>query len=866
MAGTTKATYHLHERDTIGQALGDARGRELVLGSASGVIGIKPEGGGTQYIPIVKDTVPTTGQSPYVGLTGNFLMTKGAQKVETMAELAALVAGSTPYVSVGGYYADGDGGGGKFYWDTSNTASAVPGMIVYPNTPDGTKAWKRIYSGPVNVKWFGAKGDNDNDTTAIANALGSGTAEGVLTVYFPEGVYRTDSIEWPTTYRTILTGAGAAAQGGTIFKPLNTDGTAFIHVGAQDRDSFIPTMIGFKINGTATCGHGIHMETPGIGPNIEDVWIDDVTGTGKSAIILESTYIGTLKNVKLHDSYNGLTLNRAKGIVAYGDNWIAGCTNLGLNMIETAGTTQGNFLYFMEIGLGVIDATKRAIYCESSNNTIHISFYENYSNAQSIHFTSTARNNKLLIDNATTTQYRDDGYNNSLPMGFQITEQSQSGSNGFVGAGIGNGPITNLWENSSYTVETSSGFNVIAATEEDGTITTSAASAVILGSGTDFETAEDIVAGGRVYWTNDSAATIWGTVLTVDSATQLTLTAVAGSVATAVKIYSTGAPIRSIDTGEGYLDGKSLELDWGTIRPASGAQCGVKTIQEFSVVDGQTIHVMMMVKSSRVFTSTEYMQLRIMSASDSSTRAAGMFSNVYADRWTPMVIMYKCTTTEDVFVQIDMITGGDHAALVTNHDDFLFTVNCRYPTLVFNQNESSSSTHSDGLYIPRFVTQNGKAKFGTTEVPLLGGRIGSLATPINTSSTSEEDMFTLTITEGSIITDYQGIKFTIFGRTLATANTKQIKVYFDGTAFLDTTAIAANNIDWHIEGMILRRSGVLAQAWGFGDFNNALLTSVRTGLTSIDWNSDIIFKVTGQSDSATTGEITLDGVLVEAIQ
>ena len=73
MAGTTKATYHLHERETIGQALADARGREPVLGSASGVIGILPEGGGTQYVPMFKDTLPTDGNVPCFSSTGNLL-------------------------------------------------------------------------------------------------------------------------------------------------------------------------------------------------------------------------------------------------------------------------------------------------------------------------------------------------------------------------------------------------------------------------------------------------------------------------------------------------------------------------------------------------------------------------------------------------------------------------------------------------------------------------------------------------------------------------------------------------------------------------------------------------------------------------
>src|SRR5436309_8748188 len=50
----------------------------------------------------------------------------------------------------------GDGGGGIFYWD----ATSLPddgGTNIAP--ADGGGVWRRVYTGALSVKWFGAVGD-----------------------------------------------------------------------------------------------------------------------------------------------------------------------------------------------------------------------------------------------------------------------------------------------------------------------------------------------------------------------------------------------------------------------------------------------------------------------------------------------------------------------------------------------------------------------------------------------------------------------------------------------------------------------------------------------------------------------------------
>lgn len=92
---------------------------------------------------------------------------------------------------VGGYYTPGDGGGGIFVW-LASSAVADDGIII--NNPFTSGHFKRIYSGPLNVRWFGAKGDGVTDDTAAVHAARDAAKSG--TIYFPES-FDADGNELP---------------------------------------------------------------------------------------------------------------------------------------------------------------------------------------------------------------------------------------------------------------------------------------------------------------------------------------------------------------------------------------------------------------------------------------------------------------------------------------------------------------------------------------------------------------------------------------------------------------------------------------------------------------------------------------------
>tara|TARA_R110002020_G_scaffold230666_3_gene441565 strand:+ start:10610 stop:12343 length:1734 start_codon:yes stop_codon:yes gene_type:complete len=81
-------------------------------------------------------------------------------------------AQSDEIVDVLGYYSPGDGGGGRFYWDAKNNK---PGDGALTIEVEGLRQgrWVRIIEhDDLNVKWFGAKGDDKtNDSEAFNNAI-----------------------------------------------------------------------------------------------------------------------------------------------------------------------------------------------------------------------------------------------------------------------------------------------------------------------------------------------------------------------------------------------------------------------------------------------------------------------------------------------------------------------------------------------------------------------------------------------------------------------------------------------------------------------------------------------------------------------
>lgn len=206
--------------------------------------------------------------------------------VDTLADLKALnIALTRKSVYVRYRITPGDGGHGHFRWDASDlniqvAADTLSGIYVPPNSDvtGASGAWVRQYSGEVNIRWFGTKGNGvTNDTSVLAQVLLSFDS-----VYIPEGVYLTSS---PLIFRP-----GQKISGDGRRKSIILNDTTDVW---QREDSATASLY------TEITGIGVKRSTPSgatVGFNMTNtqyMWLKDVAATNfRTGILYRRDAVG----------------------------------------------------------------------------------------------------------------------------------------------------------------------------------------------------------------------------------------------------------------------------------------------------------------------------------------------------------------------------------------------------------------------------------------------------------------------------------------------------------------------------------------------------------------------------------------------
>ena len=151
--------------------------------------------------------------------------------VSSIAGLRALLkTSSISRALVTGYYAQGDGGGGIYYYDATDTTSVDSGGDIIVATDGGR--WKLVTNGILQLRQFGAYGDNTtDDATAIANWFAAIIRTG-LEGYINAGTFRiatTGTTTWDfSSVRLKAPKIKGAGKGISIFNFTNlTTGIGF---------------------------------------------------------------------------------------------------------------------------------------------------------------------------------------------------------------------------------------------------------------------------------------------------------------------------------------------------------------------------------------------------------------------------------------------------------------------------------------------------------------------------------------------------------------------------------------------------------------------------------------------------------------
>ncbi len=141
--------------------------------------------------------------------------TLAAQKPITIASLRTLATPSTTTP----YFITDAGRQGLFYYDAKDLLSKDNGGTVIVNK---TKRFKRMYSGAIDVRWFGMKGDwngssGSDNTAAFLAAINAATSTGINQTNIGAGLTLAtslfDKIENSGSRAIILLSDGAGTYG-----------------------------------------------------------------------------------------------------------------------------------------------------------------------------------------------------------------------------------------------------------------------------------------------------------------------------------------------------------------------------------------------------------------------------------------------------------------------------------------------------------------------------------------------------------------------------------------------------------------------------------------------------------------------------
>jgi len=135
-----------------------------------------------------------------------------------------------------------------------------------------------------------------------------------------------------------------------------------------------------------------------------------------------------------------------------------------------------------------------------------------------------------------------------------------------------------------------------------------------------------------------------------------------------------------------------------------------------------------------------------------------------------------------------------------------------------------------------------------------------------TAVTSEETLFTYTLTGGTIDADGDGIEIIVAGTTGANAHTKTIRVKFAGNTYsTNSVTTAPNGLDWFAQIRILRAGATAAVGKGslVVSTNHEGIAISKAGVTWAN-NNDVL--VTGQNGTANINDIVVSLVTVNLIR
>lgn len=267
---------------------------------------------------------PTSGSTVcYMRMSSVYAMGPGGvTSVNTTAALKALTTRPAA-VNLLGCAAPNDGCGGLLYWVAGSSATADDHMVWQP-TSGAAGRYIRLWSTQLQIKWFGAKGDNvTDDTAAVSAALTYANALNFpVALYFNPGYYQLTGALTTITNSTRLVGDGPRSA------ILTFSG------GSYDAITFKSTTPGVRVADGGIAHLGLYASGVS-GGNL--IVVDYAQATQFNDLLVDGPYnfmsIRQAGNTRL-SNIQASNIRGAYGIKAYGDGTTRNSQTDKIDVIE----------------------------------------------------------------------------------------------------------------------------------------------------------------------------------------------------------------------------------------------------------------------------------------------------------------------------------------------------------------------------------------------------------------------------------------------------------------------------------------------------------------------------------------------------
>lgn len=141
--------------------------------------------------------------------------------------------------------------------------------------------------------------------------------------------------------------------------------------------------------------------------------------------------------------------------------------------------------------------------------------------------------------------------------------------------------------------------------------------------------------------------------------------------------------------------------------------------------------------------------------------------------------------------------------------------------------------------------------------------VGATAAPTG-ATTAETTLQSYTVPGGLLANAGDSVRVSCWGTTATNANNKTMKLYF-GSSSISTPTAATSNKGWRLQMTVMRRTAITQAVDAFGQVDTTAVTPANSdGAETLA--SSVLIKCTGTNGASSSGDITAQGMLVEAIR